>query len=113
VEQWHYGHAAKKATRLYAYGIDPPPLRWGRIPEDAITAYVTDGGGEVKRRKLAYVSSGGFDRHPAQISWLKNHSDPNDKRPRLSGKAASATPQAFRDILIAMAESARIAEVVR
>ena len=28
VEQSRYGHRAKKATWLYAYGINPPSLRW-------------------------------------------------------------------------------------
>lgn len=30
VEQVHYGHRARKATWLYAYGTDLPSLRWGR-----------------------------------------------------------------------------------
>lgn len=31
VEQARYGHVARKATWLYAYGTEPQPLRWGRI----------------------------------------------------------------------------------
>lgn len=30
VEQGHYGHPCRKATWLYAAGIVPPSLRWGR-----------------------------------------------------------------------------------
>ncbi len=33
VEQGRYGHKAKKATWLYAYGVDPPILRWGHTPD--------------------------------------------------------------------------------
>jgi hypothetical protein len=51
VEQWHYGHKAKKATWLYAFGIDPPSMNWGRTPDNAAPAYVTDGGGDVKRHR--------------------------------------------------------------
>lgn len=29
VEQGHYGHRARKATWLYAYGVDLPSLKWG------------------------------------------------------------------------------------
>ena len=46
VEQWHYGHRAKKATWLYAFGVaDLPALIWSRTPDTADVAYVTDGGG--------------------------------------------------------------------
>jgi hypothetical protein len=30
VEQGHYGHRARKATWLYALGVVPPSLVWGR-----------------------------------------------------------------------------------
>jgi hypothetical protein len=31
VEQGHYGHRARKATWLYAHGInEPPPMMWGK-----------------------------------------------------------------------------------
>lgn len=96
IEQWHYGHLAKKATWLYAYGIYPPPLRWGMTPDNAVVAYVSSGGADIHREL------------PALVSWCGNHTKVDDGRKRLSGKAASATPQAFRDILIAMAESARV-----
>jgi hypothetical protein len=82
VEQWHYGHRAKKATWLYAYGMDcPPPLKWGRTPDNKL---------------------------PALVSWCGNHTKVGDNRKRLGGKEASATPVAFRDALLAIADSARV-----
>lgn len=77
IEQGRYGHVAKKATWLYAYGVLLPPLRFGSEPDQASRAVV---------------------------SWCRNHS--SDHRPRIGKAAASATPIAFRDVLIAMAESA-------
>lgn len=32
VEQGHYGHRARKATWLYAFGTDTPSLMWGPSP---------------------------------------------------------------------------------
>ena len=95
VEQWHYGHRAKKATWLYCFGVTPPPLSWGATPDTAVTAYVTDGGGDVKRRGRA------------PISWCGNHTKDGEDRPRLGSKEASATPIAFRDALISLARSSR------
>lgn len=80
VEQGHYGHPAKKATWLYAVGCDLPSLNWS-VSLDS----------ESK----------------ALVSWCGNKTKSHDTRPRVGGKAASKTPQAFRDILIAMARSAR------
>lgn len=94
VEQGQYGHAAKKATWLYAHGVPLPDLRWGHEPAAS----------------------------RAMVSWCGNHTPPRrpmvgrlreepragyDERPRLSKRAASATPFAFRDVLLAMARSAR------
>ena len=79
VEQGRYGHPAKKATWLYAYGTDLPDLRWGSDPDQ---------------------------KSKAMVSWCGNHTKTHDKRPRVGKKAASATPVEFRDILIEMARSA-------
>jgi hypothetical protein len=95
VEQWHYGHAAKKATWLYAHGCELPSLRWG-----GDTGQRRDGlrdgwgGGRVKRGR-------------ALVSWCGNHVKSGESRKRLSGRAASATPVEFRDLLIATARSAK------
>jgi hypothetical protein len=79
VEQGRYGHAAKKATWLYAFNTELPALRWGS--------------------QLDTESK-------APVSWCGNHlrGKPND-RPRVAKKAASATPLEFRNILIGLARS--------
>lgn len=78
VEQARYGHPAKKATWLYANGVELPTLRWGCV---------------LDRDNLSLVS------------WCGNHTKAHDKRPRVGKRAASATPVAFRDALLAMARS--------
>jgi len=78
VEQGRYGHPAKKATWLYAFGCELPDLRWGS-DLDAKSEY--------------------------PVSWCGNHVKSEETRPRLRSKAASATPTAFREELIAMARS--------
>lgn len=79
VEQGRYGHPAKKATWLYAYGVDElPSLRWGAIPDQQSRALV---------------------------SWCGNHVKSGENRPRVGKKAASATPTEFRDVLLAIARA--------
>ena len=80
VEQGRYGHVAKKATWLYACGVDLPELRWGSAPATEITHLV---------------------------SWCANHVKATESRPRVGKRAASKTPEAFREVLLAMARSAR------
>ena len=79
VEQCRYGHPAKKATWLYAFGVDPPSLRWGSTLDSQSTALV---------------------------SWCANHTKSDDGRPRVGKAVASRTPIEFRDVLVAMARSA-------
>jgi hypothetical protein len=76
VEQRHYGHRARKATWLYAYGIDPPPLKWGPGPEPE-----------------AWISA---DRPRVELAALGID--------QLSKKEAKATPVEFRDLLIGMVQ---------
>jgi hypothetical protein len=80
VEQFRYGHAAKKATWLYACGIELPSLRWGLLADNASTALV---------------------------SWCGNHVAPGEVRPRLGKREASSTPPEFREALLSMARSVR------
>lgn len=80
VEQHRYGHVAKKATWLYAKGVELPSLRWGLLADNASTALV---------------------------SWCGNHVASGEKRPRVGKNAASKTPTAFRDLLLSIARSVK------
>ena len=82
VEQGNYSHRARKATWLYSVGCMLPDLHWGK---SAATAYVTDGGGDVKRR------------------WSGNV-DP--LRKRLGKREASSTPSEFANMLLDIARTA-------
>lgn len=79
VEQGRYGHKAKKATWLYAFGTDLPALRWGNTPD-----------GEVV----------------AMVSWCGNRIKAESDRPRLGKAEASRTPDEFKELLLGMARSA-------
>lgn len=79
VEQGRYGLPAKKATWLYAYGVELPELRWGMTP---------DSEGERPRGPW-----GGIDGW--RDSWSGRHA-----------YETSRTPEEFRDVLLAIARSA-------
>lgn len=84
VEQGHYGHFARKQTWLYAVGCDLPELDWSvgeqRLHPVALARY-----GYAKARRIGMVAMiGGKDKV----------------------KIRNATPPAFRDVLLAMVESA-------
>jgi len=78
VEQRNYGHRARKATWLYAFGIEPPSMRWGRgaPPEAWISA-------DRPRAELAARGIG-----------------------QLQKREAQATPTEFRELLLTIARSA-------
>jgi hypothetical protein len=79
VEQGRYGHPAKKATWLYAFGVDElPSLRWGAIPDGESTALV---------------------------SWCGNRTSAFETRPRVGKAVASKTPEEFRAVLLSIARS--------
>lgn len=85
VEQGHYGHMSRKATWLYAVGIDFPELDWSkgeqRLHPKALEKY-----GYEKARRIGMMAMiGGKDK-----TRIRN-----------------ATPEPFRDVLLAMAASAR------
>jgi len=80
VEQGRYGLPMRKATWLYAYGVDLPNLRWGRR--------IDSEGGPFKWGSYLYKGA------------------PNKDRPRLSAAILDETPIEFRDVLLDMARSA-------
>lgn len=86
VEQGHYGHPARKATWLYACGVELPRLQWGPARG---------------RRRL---EEGFHSKESARAA----RRDPNWKpRNRLSSYECLATPILFRDLLLDMARSAQ------
>lgn len=83
VEQGAYGHRARKATWLYAHGVELPTLRWGAAEGDFVR--LDDGFHSAEERARA-VKTGACQ--------------------RLSKRQRAATPIEFRDLLISMARSA-------
>lgn len=79
VEQGRYGHAAKKATWLYAFNVGLPDLIWG---------------------------SDADSKSKALVSWCGNHVSSGETRPRVGKTVASRSPIAFRDVLLSIARSA-------
>ena len=82
VEQGRYGHRAKKATWLYAHGVEMPSLRWG--------ACEGDGWVPVSRARIGPGRSKSADALGGK-----------------GGSGASHTPDAFRDELLGMARTWR------
>jgi hypothetical protein len=78
VEQRNYGHPARKATWLYAFGTDLPQLKWGKGPAPE-----------------AWISA---DRPRSQLGHVR----------QLQKQEASASPPEFRDLLLSIARSARV-----
>ena len=79
VEQGRYGHPAKKATWLYAYGVgELPSLRFGFNPDQ---------------------------KSKALVSWCGNHISSDEKRPRVGKAAAARTPLEFREVLLSIART--------
>lgn len=84
VEQGKYGHPARKATWLYAYGVELPSLKWG--PSSG--RRLDEGWHSTAARKEARA---------AGIAPL----------PRLSEREKIDTPLEFRDLLLAIARTAK------
>lgn len=82
VEQGAYGHAARKATWLYASGVRLPLLQW-RATGNFVRL---DDGFHSQEERRRTVRTGACQ--------------------RLSRKQRAATPPPFRDLLIAIAKSA-------
>jgi hypothetical protein len=84
VEQGHYGHPARKATWLYAIGVELPLLPWGTC---GVRGRMDDGFHSTEERRRA----------------VKRGADE-----RLTKGQRLTTPPAFRDLLLAMARTARV-----
>ena len=84
VEQGHYGHAARKATWLYAAHCNLFPLRWG--PSQPGKTRTASGYHSAGRSKTTGRRSGGM---------LET----------LSKRERAATPPEFRDMLLALART--------
>jgi hypothetical protein len=89
VDQANYGHAARKATWLYAFGITPPALRWDRAEGTRWVSYCGNHGDRV----FVPIKHGETRR-----------GDRNFQR-RMTKKEANATPTDFRDLLVSIARS--------
>jgi len=85
VEQGHYGHFARKPTWLYAAKVDLPSLIWGKSPQRIHPVALERYGYEKARRIGQMAMVGGKDKT----------------------KIRNSTPIEFRDLLIAMAKTAR------
>jgi hypothetical protein len=84
VEQGHYGHRARKATWLYAVGVELPLLKWGASSGE--------------RLDEGFHSSA--ERAAARAAGIA-------PRKRLTTRDNIATPLPFRDLLLSIARSAR------
>jgi hypothetical protein len=87
VEQGHYGHAARKATWLYACQVSLPELRWGRLPQRLDPKMVERHGYKYARRKGLVSMIGG--KHKKAI----RNATPVEFRDLLLRIAAGVTPQ--------------------
>lgn len=83
VEQGHYGHAARKATWLFAHECQLPELRWGSSGQ---RVRLDDGYHSAAERRRA-VRTGACQ--------------------RLSQRQRALTPTPFRDVLLSIARTAR------
>lgn len=83
IEQGAYGHRARKATWLYAVGVELPSLKWGAADGDFLPFEDSFHSAEERRRA---VKTGICQ--------------------RLSHHERAATPVEFRDLLLSIARSA-------
>jgi hypothetical protein len=99
VEQGHYGHRARKATWLYAVGVELPSLRWGRS-----SAKVRMDHGYHPPRELS------ADPRGQRKAWLQRCSADQSRAPsaldRMGKQERAGTPIPFRDLLLFIVGSA-------
>jgi len=88
VEQGAFGHRAPKPTWLYAFAIEPPSLPWGPSGATArLNSWYTPTNETERRTKVEWMDSKG--------EWMDSKGE------------RSATPPAFRDLLLDMARSVK------
>lgn len=99
VEQGAYGHKARKATWLYAYGVELPDLKWG--PAEGDFDVFEDGFHSAAERAA-------YKRDPASVAWAQERARAIKTGicQKLSARQRAATPLPFRDLLISIAQSA-------
>jgi hypothetical protein len=85
VEQGHYGHMSRKPTWLYANGVELPELNWSKGAQRIHPVALAKHGYEKARRIGMTAMVGGKDK-----TRIRN-----------------ATPVEFREVLIAIARSAK------
>lgn len=86
VDQGHYGHRAQKATWLYAVGVELPSLRWGK----SVRRVRLDDGYHSREERRRKIRTG-----TCQL---------------LSKRERAETPTEFRDLLLAIAATARLGD---
>lgn len=111
VEQGHYGHPARKATWLYAVGVDDlPSLRWGPCSG---RRRIDDGYHTAEERRVACKRARAREAHLPTRPDLDARALPRPApqyRPfeHLPRSTRHLTPPKFRDELIAIARGARV-----
>lgn len=97
IEQGAYGHRARKATWLYAHGVELPSLSWGSAPGEFV-----------------HLDEGFHSAEERQIWKTTGQATPYIKRAvktgacqRLSKNQRAATPLPFRDLLLSIARTAK------
>jgi hypothetical protein len=98
IEQGRYGLPVKKATWLYAFGVELPELEWGLTPDGHGEEPNGEWGG-IENWRDRWQQKGKQGEHPKAIgsAWMRGN--------RHNGMRSS-TPPPFRDVLLAMARSA-------
>lgn len=109
VEQWRYGHRAKKATWLYFVGLsEPPALRFGALLDRAAAAAGCAPWRDSSRR---YEANGRVYEATRVVGHMKADAKGNGSTNprRLSKSEAIHTPPEFREALLMLARHSQVA----